>query len=271
MFPRDSHRSAARREPARGNDRHELNKLASAQRRLLPQRPPDVPGYKLALAYRPVYLSTGDYHDFFHRPDGQSAAFIGDASGHGPAASMLVATMRAIIRTHPDRHTDPGQTLTFAGRTFFALTSSSEFMTGLYLLLEGDGRVSWASAGHDPPLRVSRSGRVPPADLAAVGLPLGIEAGEVYRTVAWELEPGERLVLFTDGLVEAAGRKGEMFGRGRLCSAASALSHLSLPEMVLGLVARTAEHCVGVGFEDDYTILGVERLLDAPASDRSSD
>jgi serine phosphatase RsbU (regulator of sigma subunit) len=252
--------------PVRFDASRELSKLANAQRRLLPQRAPEIRGYELVLAYRPAYVATGDYHDFFHRPDGGMAAFVGDGSGHGPAACMLVATMRTILRTYPDRQADPGTTLTFAGRTFSALTSSAEFMTGVSLVLEGEGRVAWASAGHDPPLRVSRSGQVAAVDLTPVGLPLGIEPGEVYQTVRWQLEPGERLLLFTDGLVEATGRKGEMFGRARLVSEVSGLSHVSLQEMVRELVVRTAEHCDGIGFADDFTILGVERRTGAGTS-----
>jgi sigma-B regulation protein RsbU (phosphoserine phosphatase) len=241
----------------------ELSKLASAQRRLLPQRAPAVPGYELALSYHPAYVATGDYHDFFRLPDGTTAAFVGDGSGHGPAACMLVATVRAILRTHPDRHNDPGQTLSFVGQMLCTLNSSSEFMTGLYLTFGEDGQVAWASAGHDPPLRVSRTGRVAAADLAPVGLPLGIKPGESYSTVCWQLEAGERLVLFTDGLVEAAGRKGDMFGRARLFAEVGGLSHLTLPETVRQIVLRTAGHCEGVGFTDDFTILGVERRADA--------
>jgi sigma-B regulation protein RsbU (phosphoserine phosphatase) len=204
-------------------------------------------------------MATGDYHDFFLRPDGQTAVFVGDATGHGPAASMLVATMRAIFRTHPDRHSDPGQTLSFAGRTLSGLTSTGEFMTGVYLVLASDGRVAWASAGHDPPLRVSRDGQVAPVDLTPVGLPLGIEASEEYAMMRWEVGPGERLLLFTDGLVEASNGNGEAFGRARLRSIISDRSDCSLGDLVRTLVVRSSAHAGGVNFADDITIVGVER------------
>src|SRR5262245_37057843 len=81
--------------------RRELDKLACAQRRMLPQFAPEVPGYQIALLYRPVCTATGDYHDFFPLPGGRTAVFVGDGSGHGPAASILSATARAIFRTYP--------------------------------------------------------------------------------------------------------------------------------------------------------------------------
>jgi serine phosphatase RsbU (regulator of sigma subunit) len=121
------------------------------------------------------------------------------------------------------------------------------------------GQVAWASAGHDPPLRVSRDGRIAPVDLTPVGLPLGIQAGEEYVMVRWELGPGERLLLFTDGLVEASNGNGEAFGRVRLRSEVSNRSACSLGDMVRALVVRSAAHGEGADFVDDFTIVGVER------------
>jgi sigma-B regulation protein RsbU (phosphoserine phosphatase) len=163
------------------------------------------------------------------------------------------------LHTYPDRHTTPGETLTAAGRLFHGLTTAGQFMTGLYLVLGPGGRVCWASAGQDPPMRLCRGGRVAPVDLAPVGLPLGIDPDEAYATVCWELEPGERLVLFTDGLVEAAGAGGELYGRARLRAAAGALCHLPLAEMVAALLGGVAAHRGGVAFDDDFTVLAVER------------
>src|SRR5438046_1809860 len=102
--------------------RRDLENLAAAQRRLLPQEAPAWPGYELCLAYRPAQTVTGDYHDFFRRPDGRLAVFVGDGSGHGPPASMLVVSMRAILHTHDDLHREPGQTLSAVAPLFHRLT-----------------------------------------------------------------------------------------------------------------------------------------------------
>jgi sigma-B regulation protein RsbU (phosphoserine phosphatase) len=240
--------------------RRELEILAAAQRRLLPQAAPEFPGYELGLAYRPARTATGDYHDFFRRPDGRLAVFVGDGSGHGPAASLLVATMRTILHTHAGLHGEPGATLTAVAPLFHALTASDQFMTAVYLLLADDGQVSWASAGHDPPLRARPGAGVgAPTDLAPVGLPLGVSGAEAYETVSWHLGRGERLLLFTDGLVEAQRQTGEAFGRRRLRAEFAGLAGVPLAEVARRLVARVETFQGSGQFDDDFTIVAVER------------
>src|SRR5262245_3818979 len=239
--------------------RRELGILAAAQRRLLPQAAPEFPGYELCLAYRPTRAATGDYHDFFPRPDGRLAVFVGDGSGHGPVASMLMATMRTLLHTHARLHRDPGATLTGVARLFHALTTADQFMTGVYLLLGDDGRVSWASAGHDPPQRISPRSGVAPVDLEPVGLPLGVSAVPGHDTVRWRLAKGERLLLFTDGLVDARRADGEAFSRRRLRAELARLAGVPLPEMVRRLIARVEAHQGAGQFEDDFTTVAIER------------
>jgi sigma-B regulation protein RsbU (phosphoserine phosphatase) len=247
-----------------------LTKLSKTQQQMLPQAAPIIPGYTLELVYRPAYVATGDYHDFFPGPNRCTATFVGDGAGHGPSASMLVASMRAILLTHPDLHGEPGNTLTLAGRLMHRLFPVDLFMTGVYAQFGDAGRVSWASAGHDPPVRISRLGEVERVDLKPVGLPLGIDSNEVYDTVSWQLACGERLLLFTDGLVEARSREGDPFGRRRLQAYLRELAHLSLDELVRELVARAEAHREGADFEDDFTILGVERHATAGVDGRST-
>jgi sigma-B regulation protein RsbU (phosphoserine phosphatase) len=240
--------------------RKELTRLAAAQRRLLPQAAPEVSGYELALLYRPACVATGDYHDFFRLPGGRFALFVGDGSGHGPAASVLGATARAIFRIYPGLHGEAGNTLALAGGLLHSLLPTDLFMTGVYLSLEGDGRVTWASAGHEPPLRLGPDGRVAAVDLSVVGMPLGINADEAYTTVRWQLAPGERLLLATDGLWEVRNPGGQAFGRRRLQAELAAHAGLPLGDLVCALVARAAQHCGGEAFEDDFTVVGVERV-----------
>jgi sigma-B regulation protein RsbU (phosphoserine phosphatase) len=239
----------------------EIQRLANAQRRLLTQAAPRVPGDLLSLSYRPASYATGDYHDFFDHGDGRTSLFLGDGSGHGPAASILVATMRTIMHTHPELHfsCDPGSTLTAAGQMFHAVTVCDLFMTGLYLLLDEEGVVRWASAGQDPPFRVTPQGVVAEVDLTPVGMPMGIDAHEKYSTVNWQLGPGERLILFTDGLVDALDRHDNPFGRERLGLSTAKLAQSPLSEMVNKLVNLVIAHQEGADFEDDFTIIAIQR------------
>ncbi len=96
----------------------ELARLRLAQSRLLPQAAPRVPGYALSFRYEPFYYATGDYLGFFPRSDGGLGVFVGDGSGHGPSASMLMATVRTLLHTQPALHQEPGHALHALGATF---------------------------------------------------------------------------------------------------------------------------------------------------------
>jgi sigma-B regulation protein RsbU (phosphoserine phosphatase) len=240
----------------------ELENLRVAQTRLLPQAAPDLPGYRLAFCYRPFYFATGDYHDFFPISGGRLAVFIGDSTGHGPSACMLVATMRTLLRTHPEVHGDPAQALSQLNQLFHTLIPPDLFMTAVYLVLEPGGSVKWAAAGQHPPLGLTPDGTMLPGNMQAGGLPLGIDSAERYHSVACQLKPGDRLLVFTDGLFEAADRHGNILGVERLQSLFAELSaeSKSIDSLAQGLVDRVKDYMAGSDFGDDFTLLGVERL-----------
>lgn len=240
-------------------DREVWSKLADLQRHLLARTAPPVPGYELKLLYRPSFVVTGDYHDFFPRPDGSMGTFVGDGSGHGPPASTLTAIMLTILRTH-NIHTDPGGTLARAGALFHKLIPADLFMTGVYLLLEPEGRIQWASAGHHPPLHVTRRGTVTPIDLTVQGPALGPAPRKPYVTVRAQLEPGDRVLLFTDGLSEARNPQGEEFSRFRIGQHMQYTMDDPLAEAIEGLVDAVRNHLKAAPFDDDFTVLGVERV-----------
>lgn len=239
----------------------ELRRLAKAQQKLLAQVAPVIPGYEASLVYRPAYVVTGDYYDFFPLADDALGIFIGDGSGHGPAACMVMAMMRTILRTHPAIHREPGPTLNAAGAMLRDLIPSDLFMTGLYLRLEKGGRVQWAAAGHHPPIRMTPDGLIPPSNLDIGDVPLGLHADHAirYETISWDLVAGERLLFFTDGLYEAQDRNNVKFGRGPLEQCLRDSLGQPLPKLTECLLHRAEEHLAGAEFEDDFTVIGIER------------
>ena len=246
----------------RSQANQELQQLRVAQSRLLPQVPPSHGEYQIAFRYRAFYFATGDYHDFFPQPDGSLVVFVGDSCGHGPSACMLMATMRTLLYTHPDIQGDPGHALSRLTGMFHALIPSDLFMTALCLRLGSGGRIDWAAAGQHPPLRVTGE-RVAPLDQATTGLPLGIVPDARYETGRCQMLPGERLIAFTDGLFEAANRQGKQFGTAGIKSSLGRWAPTaSTSEALLdALIADVKGHMEGLDFEDDFTLLAIERRI----------
>ena len=239
----------------------ELTKLHLAQSRLLPQAPPRYSGYKIAFRYRPFYFATGDYHDFFLRRDGSLGVFVGDSSGHGPSACIVMATMRALLYAQRDTGDDPGNVLSGLGQMGHRLIPPDLFMTAVYALLERNGRVRWAAGGQHPPLRISVTGKIAPAESKAVGLPLLVDPQHNYETVTWQLGIGERLLIFTDGIVEATNPKGQMFGLSGLHATLkdAVAARLDCDSLVQTVVDRVKEYMDTSDFGDDFTLLAIER------------
>jgi sigma-B regulation protein RsbU (phosphoserine phosphatase) len=246
----------------RSQTNQELHQLRVAQSRLLPQVPPTHAEYQIAFRYRPFFFATGDYHDFFPQPDGSLAVFVGDSCGHGPSACMLMATMRTLLYTHPEIHGDPGHALSRLTGMFHALIPFDLFMTALFLRLGSGGRIDWAAAGQHPPLRVAGE-RVAPLNQAAAGIPLGIFPDARYETGSCQILPGEKLIAFTDGLFEAANPQGKQFGTaGIKISLGKWAPTASTSEALLdALIEDVKRHMEGLDFEDDFTLLAIERRI----------
>ena len=240
----------------------ELQRLRLVQSRLLPQAPPAHDEYQVAFRYRPFYFATGDYHDFFPQPDRSLAVFVGDSCGHGPSACMLMTTMRTLLYTHPEVQGDPGQALTRLTGMFHALIPSDLFMTALFLRLRSAGYIEWACAGQHPPLLLTREG-VTSLDHAKVELPLGILPDVRYETSSCQILPGDRLIAFTDGIFEATNRHGKQFGTPGVKRSLGKLAPAALTSDALldALIEDVRGHMEGLDFEDDFTLLAIERRV----------
>jgi sigma-B regulation protein RsbU (phosphoserine phosphatase) len=246
----------------RSQANQELERLRVAQSRLLPQMPPSHGEYQIAFRYHAFYFATGDYHDFFPQPDGSLDVFVGDSCGHGPSACMLMATMRTLLYTHPEIHGDPGHALSHLTRMLHALIPADLFMTALLLRLRSGGRIDWAAAGQHPPLRMTGE-QVALLNQVPTGLPLGILPDERYETGSCQLAQGERLIAFTDGIFEASNCQGKQFGTLGIKSSLAKLAHTaSTSEALLdALIEHVKGHMEGLGFEDDFTLIAIERRI----------
>ncbi|MDX1501626.1 MAG: PP2C family protein-serine/threonine phosphatase [Thermoanaerobaculia bacterium] len=196
--------------------RDELEVARQLQADLMPQSSPDLAGYDFAHSYRNANEVGGDYYDFQTLPGERLALIVGDASGHGIAAGLLMAIANATLKTAIDVDPSPQRVAALLNRSLFRTGDRRAFMTLFYGLLDpATGRLEYVCAGHPFPLLRQAGGVV--RELGTGTLPLGLRPEIELPTGEARLEPGDLLVLFTDGLVESiAGGSGESFGFDRL-------------------------------------------------------
>jgi serine phosphatase RsbU (regulator of sigma subunit) len=198
---------------------------------------PDIPGWDAAGLSRPRYEIGGDYYDLMPLADGRLGLVVADVSGKGSLAAMTLTTFRAILR---DR------------------MAPTEYVTAVYGVLDpAGGRFEYSNCGHAPPLLVRADGQW--TKLTTGGPPLGLLAGARYLTGEVTIEPGDILVLFTDGVVEAEDPAGREFGVDRLANVVSAMRRRPGAEVVEAVVRETVEFCGSAEYADDFTVLVLRR------------
>ncbi|HZF09189.1 MAG TPA: PP2C family protein-serine/threonine phosphatase [Thermoanaerobaculia bacterium] len=247
--------------------RDELEVARDLQAELLPRRVPDLPGFRFAHSYRTANEVGGDYYDFLPLPDGRLALMVGDASGHGMAAGLVMAIANATWKTALDLDPAPDKVLALLNRTLCRTRGKRTFMSVFYALLDpGTGRLEYVSAGHPFPLLRRADGRI--EELGEGGLPLGIREPLPYRPGETTLEPGDLLVLYTDGLAEATRpRDGEAFGYERLQQLVGGGGE---PQLLHdGILTAFDGHVAGEPLLDDLTLVVVARLATPTTSEAS--
>jgi serine phosphatase RsbU (regulator of sigma subunit) len=236
----------------------QLTHFAETMRRsLLPQEPPAVPGLDVGGRYESAAQVEvgGDVFDFLELPDGRLAIVLGDVTGHGIDAAADMAMGKFVFRSLARRHVEPADFLAHANDVVVAEIAAGAFITMAYLTADSHGRIACASAGHPRPRLLRRDGTV--EELESHGLALGIAEGQVYDETRIELEPGQAVVVYTDGLVEAR-RDGELYGVGRLDAVLASSATLGAQELADALVADCRAFSAGE-LADDCAIVVIRR------------
>lgn len=236
--------------------RDELEVARELQASLLPREIPPLPGYRFAHSYRTAREVGGDAYDVCRLPDGRIALMVSDATGHGMAAGMVMAIAHATIGTALDIDPSPAAVAALIHRALRRKRRRHTFLTLFYALLDPEtGHLSWVSAGHPFPLVRRADGSI--EEIGGGGLPLGAAEILVPPTGETRLEPGDLLVLYTDGLPEATTEGGATFGYDRL----KALVELGgPPKVVHERISRAfAEHVTDEPLMDDMTLLAIGR------------
>jgi predicted ester cyclase len=192
----------------------ELQVARQIQQELLPEATPELDGWQIATYYGPAREVGGDFYDFLEFPDGRLGLVVGDATGHGMPAALVMATTRGMLRAVVQSLESPGEVLARVNEALVADVPPSTFVTCFYSILDPkSGHLVYANAGHDLPY-LWHGGAA--EELRARGMPLGLMPGMTYEEKEITLKRGEGILFYSDGLVEAHDPYYEMFGFPRL-------------------------------------------------------
>jgi len=234
----------------------ELRVARLIQQTLLPKALPDTPGYELAAHYQPAREVGGDFYDFLELDDGRLGLVVGDVTDKGVPAALVMATTRTLLRAVAGRIDAPGEVLERVNDVLYPDIPPNMFVTCLYAILDREtGRLHYANAGHDLPYMKHEGGA---KELRATGMPLGLMPGMEYEEKEVFLKPGESVLFYSDGLVEAHDPRREMFGFPRLQGFVGAHpGGATLVDFLLSELGRfTGE---GWEQEDDITLVTLQR------------
>ena len=229
------------------------------QRSLLPRSRPVVAGLEVGELYESSARMDvgGDVYDFLVLDDGRLAVVLGDVTGHGIGATADMAMAKFVFRSLAREHPEPADFLAAANGVIWSEMGASKFITMIYVAVDGvTGLATVASAGHPLPRIVLPDGST--RRLETHGLVLGIDSEQEYAESRLELPPGASLVLYTDGVVEARRRDGELYGDDRL-DALLAERHELRPHELAAAVADDAREFAGGDLSDDLAVVVIRR------------
>jgi serine phosphatase RsbU (regulator of sigma subunit) len=239
----------------------DLSVARDIQQGLMPSTSPSVPGFDIAGMARPAQQTGGDYYDWQEMPDGRLVVALADVTGHGIGPALVMAVCRAYARAAAPGTPNPAALLEqINGLIYHDLASTGRFITMVIAIVSPDGRVDLVSAGHGPSL-LYRAADQKVEWFGGSGLPLGIDEGETYGPHRpFQLEPGDSMLLLTDGFVEWA-RTGDkkMFGVERLCATLRDQARGSAKEILTGVDAAVQAFAAGAPQLDDTTAVVIKR------------
>ncbi len=236
----------------------ELALASEIQQRFQPTAPPHVEGYELQGISFPCYEIGGDYYDFIEREDGRLVIALGDVSGKGTAAALLMSSLHAAVHAQSASHDSLVATISAVNRYLADNIPANRFVTLFYAELDPEsGALSFLNAGHNPPLIVHAAGTV--EQLSSGGLPLGIKRDAEYREGRTQLQLGDVLVIYSDGVTEAMSPTGEEFGPTRLYEVVSRNVEASAAGIRDRIESSLTKFAQGTSAADDITLVIVKR------------
>jgi serine phosphatase RsbU (regulator of sigma subunit) len=237
----------------------EMNRAREIQAELLPKQLPQIRGFDLAAGWQPASTVSGDYFDVLRLADDAWGLCIADVAGKGIGAALLMSNLQAAVRAFAFSASAPHQLCERINQTLSSHTALDKFITFFYAILDPDDRMlRFSRAGQNLPILIRNDGSI--LRLEEGGPVLGVLPACRYEQGEVELLPGDRLLLFTDGVTDVTNPRGEDFGDARLVSLLAANNLLGARELQEKVMATITEFGAGV-FPDDATlvVLSVER------------
>jgi sigma-B regulation protein RsbU (phosphoserine phosphatase) len=245
-------------EQEKRNLEFELELAQSAQKTLLPQEIPDIPGLEISAFSRPAQIIGGDYFDFFQFRNGARGLAIADVAGHGVSASLHMASVQTMLRTLVPVSESPLDVVRQMHHIYNHNIRFTTFVTLFLSAYDSLGRtLTYCNAGHNPPLVFRNTGDEKEALswLQPTGAAIGLVEEPAYTVETIQLQPGDILVLYTDGITEARNLEGEFFGSSHLLELIQKSWHSPAKDLVQAIRQGLQDFTNGIPLEDDATII----------------
>jgi serine phosphatase RsbU (regulator of sigma subunit) len=237
----------------------QLALASEIQRSLLPAHNPHVDGFDVAAFHVPCYQIGGDYYDFFELGENRIGLALGDVSGKGAGAALLMASLRAFLSSLVKQNRPLPSLLSELSAFIYRSSPFEKFITFFFAVLDtSSGRIRYVNAGHNAPLIVGHSEEA--IRLDATGLPLGIFPDCRYEEGTARIRPGDLLVIYTDGVTERSTASEEEFGENRLVELLVTRKSAPAQEISEVVLASVDEFASGEVPQDDMTLVVVKRL-----------
>lgn len=251
-------RAQRRAQRQRAEERQEAREI---QESLLPKKLPAVAGYEVAAMTQPLRFVGGDYYSVQRISERHTALCIADVAGKGLPAALLMSSLQAALKPLIWQRLAPRELCHRLNRTVCDLTPVGKFISFFYAVLDSvANRLTYCNAGHNPPLLIRAGGTS--TELEAAGAVLGQFPQWVYEQSELQLKSGDKLLLFTDGLVEACNANEESFGEHNLIRIARENPHSSAEDL-MGLLMRAASQHSGEHFQDDASLIVLQATKSA--------
>jgi len=236
----------------------EMRVAGAIQAQLLPEAPPELPGFDIAALGLPCSEVGGDFYDFVPTREGKIAIVIADVAGKGMPGALLMASTRAAARAYLERTCRPREVVERLNVFLSHDTRAGQFVSLFCGVLDPAGKtLAYTNGGHNPPLLIRHRRAIP---LEVGGLVLGAEEDESYEEESVSLRKGDRLLFYTDGVTEAHNARGQVFGSERLVSIALRRPRAGAAALLRAIRGALRRHAGGTQQSDDITLV-VLRVL----------